>query len=783
VSARKVLKLASLGSAAFLILGAIAPYVRVNFLEARVKRSLERTLGRQVEIGAVAFSLFRGPGFSLNHVIIHEDPSIGLEPIAYVDTLEVSARLWPLLAGHFVPGSIRMMEGDTPTVINISKTGPASEPGRWNFELLLGRPVLNQMPGIHVRNGRINFKFGDLKSVFYLTNTDLDISPPAPGGRAWSVQCSAQPARTDRPAQGLGSFTARGKWRAGPGLLDLDVRLEQTGLGELTALLRGESAGIHGTISSRLRLTGPLNAIAITGRVNIEDVHRWDLLPPKGQGWPLDLRGKLDLKAQRLELESTSPGSVRLPLTARFLATNYLSRPHWGVSLSWNRFPLGPVMELARHMGAQLPPKLKLTGSIDGAIGYSGEGAFQGELQLHNGALTIPDSPPLSFEQAQVVFDHGHARLLRALVSAGNPGQDQAQVEADYALEPGSLDLSISTDAMQVASLRAQVALAAVPWLERVRSGEWSGQLRYHYSPGEKPGWSGRLALDDAEIPVASLASPLELDSVRAQIDGDRVVLSQMVGRAGKLEFSGDYRYEPRSRVPHKLRIRAEAVDGADLEQELMPALRRTGGLIARALGRVPIPDWLKQDVIDGTFEIGEFNLAGERLENLRGRLAWDVTRIDLDSVQAQIDQGLIAGKLAVNLSGSRPAYTLSGQVKGLNWQSGLVDGEVMAETSGIGAQLLTNLSSSGAFTATALDLGTLGPWRSVSGTYKLAWAQTAPRLQFSDLELQTEDETYTGSGATQDDGRLLILLTNGSKEMRMSGTLAKLKVDDTVRP
>ena len=49
-------------------------------------------------------------------------------------------------------------------------------------------------------------------------------------------------------------------------------------------------------------------------------------------------------------------------------------------------------------------------------------------------------------------------------------------------------------------------------------------------------------------------------------------------------------------------------------------------------------------------------------------------------------------------------------------------------------------------------------------------------------MSLRTEDETYTGRGATQDDGRLLILLTSGAKEMRMSGTLAKLKVEEAAK-
>ncbi|SPE33309.1 hypothetical protein SBA3_1980036 [Candidatus Sulfopaludibacter sp. SbA3] len=34
-------------------------------------------------------------------------------------------------------------------------------------------------------------------------------------------------------------------------------------------------------------------------------------------------------------------------------------------------------------------------------------------------------------------------------------------------------------------------------------------------------------------------------------------------------------------------------MDAGDLEDELMPSLRRNSGLIARALGRSRLPDWL----------------------------------------------------------------------------------------------------------------------------------------------------------------------------------------------
>src|SRR5262249_49745652 len=234
--------------------------------------------------------------------------------------------------------------------------------------------------------------------------------------------------------------------------------------------------------------------IGIQGRLNLEDVHRWDLLPPAGQGWPLDIRGRLDLVAQQIELQSSSATREVLPLLVRFRASDYLSRPHWAIAINWNRFPVTPLMDLAAHMGAEFPQRLKVAGTMDGAIVYSGDSGFQGELGFHDTALTIPDSPPVRFEHAYIILDHSHARLSPAVVRTA--ADDQAGIEADYALDRNTLDLAIRTDAMAVASLRAQVALAAVPWLEQIRTGQWNGDLHYHYEAA-RAGWTGRLSISD----------------------------------------------------------------------------------------------------------------------------------------------------------------------------------------------------------------------------------------------------------------------------------------------
>src|SRR4029079_11564533 len=113
-------------------------------------------------------------------------------------------------------------------------------------------------------------------------------------------------------------------------------------------------------------------------------------------------------------------------------------------------------------------------------------------------ALTIPHSPPLRFEQAQLLFDGSHVHLSPTVVRTS--ADELAGLEADYQWNGEALDLSISTEAMQVAGLRSQVALAAVPLLDQVESGVWQGRLRYQSPPAGAGGWTGAFELRDARI-------------------------------------------------------------------------------------------------------------------------------------------------------------------------------------------------------------------------------------------------------------------------------------------
>jgi hypothetical protein len=774
--ARTIFKIAGIALALAVVAGVVLPYIDTGSYGERLRGSLERALGRRVEFrGQVRFSLFSGPGFSVDDVVIHEDPSIGLEPIAYMDTMTVRPSLWSLLGGRFVVASIKL-DGAS---INLAKSGPAAEWGRWNFGSLIDRSVMSRAPSLHVRNGRIHFKFGDEKSVFYLTETDLDITPPRTPSGGWSLDCSAKPARTDRAAQGLGELRLRGRWYVAPERVELNLEIERTLLGEMTALLRGQAGGVNGRVSARLHLAGPIDGIGIAGRLTIEDVHRWDLMPPYGQGWPLEVRGRLNLPGQELEIESGSVSGAPLPLEVRLHSSNYLSQPRWEASLRWNRFPLGPLLELARHMGLEAPPKLALDGAVDGAIGYSSAGGVQGELAMHGAAITVPDAPPIAIDEADIVLDGGHARLAPTVMRTA--GHDEAQIEADYAFGEGNFDLAVSAGKMRVASLRPQIALAGVPWLEQVGSGEWSGKLHYHRETG-KAGWTGSLQVNEVELPVDGLASPLRIDSARVEIDGGRVIIDRMRGAAGKLSFIGDYSYLPGTPHPHRVHLRAAEWDAAGIETECLPTLRRTGTLIDRALGRTALPDWLKARQAEGTIQIDHLDVAGERLTGVRARLEWDAGRVEFGNFEATLGHAAIKGRLGANLNGAMPAYRFTGQVKNLPWQSGALDAVVAMATSGVGAQLVAALTSTGTFSGSALDFGT-GALCRASGSYGLAWVRGIPRLTFTGFNLRTGDEVYSGRGATQNDGKLLIVLTDGGKELRLTGTPGKLKAEEAARP
>ena len=91
--------------------------------------------------------------------------------------------------------------------------------GPWNIQPLLDRHsadrrlATHSVPDIQIRGGRIDFKFGDTKSVFYISDADVDVYPNENGEVV--IRFSGAPARTDQASQSFGELTARGLLQSG----------------------------------------------------------------------------------------------------------------------------------------------------------------------------------------------------------------------------------------------------------------------------------------------------------------------------------------------------------------------------------------------------------------------------------------------------------------------------------------------------------------------------------------------------------------------------------------
>jgi uncharacterized protein involved in outer membrane biogenesis len=778
-----------LGAAALILLAGIAaPFVQVNRLKGRIRGELEQALHRRVEIGEVHFTLFTGPGFSVADVLIHEDPARGIEPLANVTFLEAKVSILGLLLGRFEFSTLTLVE---PTV-NLAKADTG-----WNFLSLLNdtggsgpQQERTDLPSIQVRNGRLNFKFGDWKSPFYLGSADVDLSARAGRSGSFDIWFRGEPGRTDRPAQGYGSLTGSGEWNAARGReseLNLDLELKPSPLEEVTQLTHGRDIGLHGQIASQLNIHGPLNDLQINGQLRIEDVHRWDLVQARTGQLKVAYRGVLDWRAQKLELEASQKENPELPFVLHATASNLLVRPVWGLSMTVDQLPAASVGAVARHLGLPLPRGLDIDGKLGGRVEYASGTGWQGRMALENAAIELAGQSHLTVERAELALDNERLTLGQTPIE-GQAGRS-AEVQGVYEFQGKVLDVVIRGKALDLAEVQAGsghlLSTAAVPLISNFRRGLWSGWLRYRVEADDPGEWTSSFDLWDAQVRLPGLADPLRILSAHVELNGLRVAMSRMRTRAGEIECTGEYRYEPDDNRPHRFRLSSASVDLAELERLFLPALRRDSGFLARTLRfREPkLPEWIASRHAEGTIQIESLTAGELALAGVRSRVVWDGAEIEFPNLEGRLEDGTLKAKGSIQLAGSAPKYNLRGRLQNLGWRGGKVDVEGNLASVGLGPEFLAALTSEGTFQARSVVIIGEAPVRAASGSYDFAMSRIGPKLRLTSLEASLGTERFSGQGETQTDGKLMLDLVSSSRSVRLTGPMSPLRLDFAARP
>lgn len=752
--------------AAIVLVGIVAPFIDAARFSMPVQKNLEAWLGREVKFEKVHFTLFSGPGFSLENVTIGEDPRYGLEPFAYVPTLEARLRLDKLLLGRLAFSSLRLVEPS----LNLVK----QKDGTWNVVALLERlsaprrTPLNLFPSFEVSSGRIDFKFNTRKTTLYLLDSDLSVYPERSG--KLRIQFSGSPARTDRAGIGFGHLRGHANWDASA--LDADVTLDPSNLSELTTLIQGQDLGVHGTVSSQMRIRGPLTALQISGELRLDDVHRWDLLPSSGETWRIRYQGAIDLPAHRLNIQTLPwhAGEVN-PVAVDVRVGNFLNRPAWSVLAHFNHAPVENLLPLGRRMGLVLPEHLAMNGSLEGAIGYSSADGLAGQLAIHDATATLPNSSPLRTAAMSATLSDNRIHFEPAEIQTE---RGTFEASGDYFLSTPRLLASLNVEEFPIDALKSTIhAWFGEPEaLAIINSGEVTGSLRYTQEEAHAPSWSGQFQFTDATLNPPGITTPLEHAQGRVSFDDTTFDLAHFSSTFATRVLRGSYHYSAAAKRPERLHLELPTADLQQIESGLSPTIEAQGLLARLRLSKRAIPPWLAGRNLDVDLTIGEFSIDHTNLGPLTARFLWQGTNLQFTTVQLNLPEGLIRARGMADIASYAPHYRFTAKVTGFPWRGGLLSAQGEFESSGIGSDTLENLHASGTFSGQDMTLSADDAFDKVSGSFEFSFADGWPNLRLSNVEASDGEEAWDGAAISQSDGKLIFDLEHAGRQRRVISSL-----------
>jgi hypothetical protein len=771
--ARRILAVIFGLAAAVVAFGVLAPFVNVSSLSGPVRSAIEQALGREIQFSKVHLTLFSGPGFSLEDVIIAEDPRYGREPFAWVPSLQARIRIDKLLLGHLRLSSLRLEQ----PALNLVKRSD----GTWNVVDLvqrlsaLHRMPLNLFPTFEVSDGRIDFKFGTRKTTFYLLESDLSIYPERSG--TLSVRFSGSPARTDRAGNGFGHMHGTADWHvntSGPAAdqLEADVTLDPSNLSELTTLFAGQDIGVHGSISARARIAGPLTALRVAGDLRLGDVHRWDLLPSTGEYWRVQYAGGIDWAKHTVELHTISglQGETN-PVSLEFNVADFLARPNWSLVARLDQAPVEKLLPLGHRMGLSLPEDVKIQGIAKGAVVYSSENGLSGTVSVTDATATLANVPPLHTDQvnAKIFSDRIHFDPATIDTPEGS-----LHASGEYYLVKQECSARLEATGFSVDALKGAINawFGTPPLLTLLKGGRIEGSFDYLHQRPAEPEWSGRFRFFNATVRPQGLAAPLTKAEGDVEFGSAGLEVSHFASTLGENTVRASYRYIADARRPEGLHIEMPAADLNDFEKILEPTVAAQDFLERLHVTKRSIPDWLASRNMEGDLAVAEFSVGGTSLGAMTSRFVWAGAELQVPAMQIKLPEGTIRGHGLVDLASYTPRSRFAAEVVHFPWRGGVLSAEGTFATSGLGIESLRNLRATGTFEGSDLSFSDDDEFDRIAGQFDFKFADGWPDLKLSAIQASDGIEAWNGVASSNSDGKLIMDLEHAGRQRRVVSTL-----------
>lgn len=693
-------KLIYAGVALFLAALAV-PYFSASFIRQALQTSLELALSRRVRIeGDTRFRVLPTPAILADEVTISEDPAFSLEPFAYVAELEVHPSFIALLSGRLEATRLRLTEPS----VNLMRAGQG-----WNIQSLVSGKL--RPPEVEVRNGRLNFKQGNSKSPFYLTNALVDISAPTAQGDV-QIFFSAEPARTDRGPQGFGAFSLRGSVHAPPGIvptLDFDVELQPSSIHAFNFFFGARGVDFAGKLSGKGRLKGPWDNAAIEASIQFEGLEAKGFLPFAGKSNHLALAGRLDIPGQRLGLDTAGSEALRVRMRAR----DFFQSPKGALLVELRDIELSKLLELGREASAKLPEGISGEGKFNGVVGYSWPSKedvpAKGMIWFADARIDLPDQPRLEIPAANAVVEGSRWILSPAEIGVGE--SQSAVMRADWNARNGALRLEVATQLLSVKGLKTGLGLllqaSSLPLLSRAQGGSWQGTLQYERQEDSDPGkWSGRLGVRNIAVDLEGISTPLEVSTASIQFDSNHIAIRRMRSEWDSVEIEGEVSYSPDLQRPIEMNLTIPEADSSHLARLLQAGQRPPAGLLEKMrLRRFSMPEWLRNRNASGAILIKTLHFASGSFEPIRLKFRWRADKLEstIEAAEFSLVNSpstlRVQGKLATELWQPSVQYRWEGTMSGWPLDRGTVSIDGAFKSTSLEADWFDTLEGEGVLT------------------------------------------------------------------------------------
>ena len=808
-------------------------------LRTRIVRSISLALGRPVDVGSVTLRLLPRPGFDLENFVVHEDPDFGAEPVLQSSDVVATLRVSSLLRGRLEIARLSLTEPSINLVRN-------SE-GRWNLEKLVERaaniPVAPTaktrsearpgFPYIEADHGRINFKFGQEKKPYSLTETDFALWQDSEN--TWGVRLKTQPMRTDFNLSDTGLLTISGSWQRSASLhetpVQFTVQWEGAQLGQMTKLTLGQDKGWRGGVQLSARLTGTPRNLTIDTDGAIDDFRRYDISGTQSLRLAARCRGHYSSADHILSALSCSAPVGDGGITLNGSVAPMTGARAYDLTLLARGLPLQPLVELARRVKKNVPTDIAATGRLNASITvrraptstvtspvWQGGGevlALTVRSLLTNTRLAL-DKIPFSISSSGILGNKPGAERSR---NSEIPARTDPQVEVGpFNLALGSptpatvrgqfsrsgYNFLVQGDA-EIERLLEVARTVGLPAPQPAADGE--ARISLHVG-GSWAGFAAAVVTGTAQLHsvrarVRGLNTPLEITSASLELTPNTSEVRKLVASAAGNTWRGSLSVPRQCEKPRACPVRFELSTDEFVTDEL-------AGLVNQDPGRQPWYRFLSSPAQPKPFlaslhAVGKLTANRVLIHNLlvdrvSARVDLQQGRLQLSNLRADVLGGRHTGEWQVDFTVNPPTYHGNGTLEKIalgqiadamddTWITGAANVEYRADTLGwTKAELLSHTDAS--FQIEARD-GSLPHLTLAGDSSPLRVNRFVGRLLLRDGKfeinqgkLQTPGGIYQLSGIASP-GRVLDfkLAREGARGFNITGTLNQPRVAVSTTP